>query len=145
MKALGLWILMILTSSLFMVACNTKNEGNKDAEIVQAKEAYSRCVSLRGQSYCNTAKAGALASVSEYYGQGYYSQYYGYNNYLMANPNTLIYSQDQINTYFDTYLKDASKSDILLLSNRFYQMTTEPTPLYYPNTLGRTCNAWGCY
>ncbi len=144
MRSILMMSFMTLLTSLFLVACNNKDEGNKDTEISQARVAYDRCVSMRGQSYCNSAKAGTLASLTEFYGQSYYYNFYGYNNYLASNPNAVTYNVDQLNVYFENYLKSASKNDIMLMSNRWYQMSTETTTLnslYY----GRRCTAYGCY
>lgn len=133
-----------LLTGLFLVACNNKDEGNKDAEISQARIAYDRCVSLRGQSYCNSAKAGTLASLTEFYGQSYYYNFYGYNNYLASNPNAVTYNVDQLNVYFENYLKSATKNDIMLMSNRWYQMSTEINTFNNLN-YGRRCTIYGCY
>jgi hypothetical protein len=139
--------IMTLLSGMFLVACNNKDEGNKDAELSQARIAYDRCVSTRGQAYCNSAKAGTLASLTEFYGQSYYYNFYGYNNYLAANPNAVTYNVDQLNVYFENYLKSATKQDIMLISNRWYQMTSEigNNTLLNNYNYGRRCTIYGCY
>lgn len=145
MRSLLLMSFATLLTSVFLVACNNRDEGNKDAEISQARIAYDRCVATRGQVYCNSAKAGTLASLTEFYGQSYYYNFYGYNNYLATNTNTVTYNVDQLNVYFDNYLKSATKQDIMLMSNRWYQMSTEintVNPLLYNN---RRCTIYGCY
>lgn len=146
MRSVLLMGLVTLLSGMFLVACNNKDEGNKDVEISQARIAYDRCVSIKGQAYCNSAKAGTLASMTEFYGQSYYYNFYGYNNYLASNPNAVTYNAEQLNVYFENYLKSASKNDIMLMSNRWYQMSTEintVNPLL--NSYGRRCTIYGCY
>ncbi|MBL7545823.1 MAG: hypothetical protein JNL11_18545 [Bdellovibrionaceae bacterium] len=146
MRSLLFLTLATFITSVFLISCNNKDEGNKDAEIQQAKIAYDRCVSIKGQAYCNAGKAGTLASLAEFYGQSAYYNFYGYNNYLAVNPNTTNYNQDQLNVYFENYLKSSTKQDILLLSNRWYQMSTEVNSLASPlNTFGRRCTIYGCY
>lgn len=149
MRSVLLLILFLFVTSVMLISCNNKEEGNKDVEIMQAKQAYDRCVATKGQAYCNSAKAGTLASLTEFYGQSAYYNFYGANNYLASNPNAVTYNPDQLNAYFENYLKTNSKSDILLMSNRWYQMSTEintmGNPLLYNNTLSRQCTAYGCY
>lgn len=142
MRSLFFMGLLTLLTSVLLVSCNNKDEGNKDTEIMQAKQAYDRCVSIKGQAYCNSARVGSIASVSEFYGQSYYYNFYGYNN-LAANTGS-IYTQEQLNTYFDNYMRNNTKQDIMQISNRWYQMSTEIGTI---NTLnyGRRCTAYGCY
>ncbi len=144
MRSIVLMVITTLLSGMFLVACNNKDEGNKDAELSQARVAYDRCVATRGQAYCNSGKAGTLASLTEFYGQSYYYNFYGYNNYLATNPNAVTYNVDQLNVYFENYLKSASKGDIMLMSNRWYQMSTEINNLNGLN-YGRRCTIYGCY
>jgi hypothetical protein len=151
MRSLLLLSLATLVTSLMLISCNNKDEGTKDVEISQDKQAYDRCVAVKGQAYCNSAKAGTLASMTEFYGQSAYYNFYGANNYLAMNPNAVVYTQDQLNAYFENYLKTNSKSDILLMSNRWYQMSTEINPVVNPllynnnNLYGRRCTVYGCY
>lgn len=149
MRSLILMGFATLAASVMLVSCNNKDEGNKDTEITQAKQAYDRCVTVKGQAYCNSAKAGTLASMSEFYGQSAYYNFYGAGSYLAMNPNAVVYTTDQMNAYFENYLKTNSKSDILLMSNRWYQMSTEigtvNTLLYNNSVYGRRCTVYGCY
>lgn len=142
MRSLILMGITTLLTSIMLVACNNKDEGNKDTEVMQAKQAYDRCVAVKGQSYCNSARAGAIASVSEFYGQSYYYNFYGYNNLAMNTGS--VYNQEQLNVYFDNYMRSNTKQDIMQMSNRWYQMSTEigtTLPLNY----GRRCTIYGCY
>lgn len=141
----------ILISGLFSLlmfafsACGQKDEGNKDFEVAQARQAYDRCTQLKGQSYCNSAKVGNVASMAEFYGQSYYYNFYGYNPYMSGAPAVNQLSNDQVNTYFENYVKKASKQEILTLSNRWLQMSTEMgmmNTLGYPNT---RCTTYGCF
>lgn len=145
MRSVFLMGIVTLLSGMFLVACNNKDEGNKDAEISQARIAYDRCVTTRGQAYCNSGKAGTLASMTEFYGQSYYYNFYGYNNYLNTNPNAVTYNADQLNVYFENYLKSASKQDIMAMSNRWYQMSTEVNVVNPMLNYGRRCTIYGCY
>lgn len=154
MRSFILLSFAMLATSVMLISCNNKDEGNKDSEIIQAKQAYDRCVAVKGQAYCNSAKAGTMASLTEFYGQSAYYNFYGANNYLAMNPNAIVYNQDQINTYFENYLKTNSKADILLMSNRWFQMSSEingVNPLVYGNgtygngVYGRRCTVYGCY
>ncbi|MCK6597163.1 MAG: hypothetical protein L6Q37_02265 [Bdellovibrionaceae bacterium] len=145
MKKLFYLISVTLAFSVFFTACGQKDEGNKDYEVVQARQSYDRCAQLKGQAYCNTAKIGNVVSMTEFYGQSYYYNFYGYNPYLGGVPTANQLTVDQVNTYFENYVRKASKQEILSMSNRWLQMSTEigtVNSLYYPN---RTCTAWGCY
>ncbi len=147
MRSLLLFSLATLLSSVLLISCNNKDEGNKDNELNQARQAYNRCVSLKGQSYCNSAKAGSLASMTEFYGQSAYYNFYGASNYLAMNPNAVTYSADQLNGYFENYLRTNAKSDILMMSNRWFQMSSEigtVNSLLY-NQYGSRCTVNGCY
>lgn len=145
MRSFVIASIVTLLTSVFLISCNNRDEGNKDAEIQQAKIAYDRCVSIKGQAYCNSAKAGTLASLSEFYGQSAYYNFYGFNNYLAVNPGAISYNQDQLNVYFENYLKSSTKQDILLMSNRWYQMSTEVNTVISPMNFGRRCTIYGCY
>lgn len=143
---------LLLISGLFSLfafafsACGQKDEGNKDFEVSQARQAYERCSQLKGQSYCNTAKVGNVISLSEFYGQSYYYNFYGYNPYLSGTPMANQLNVDQVNTYFENYVKKANKQEILTLSNRWLQMSTEMgminTGLPYQTT---RCTVYGCF
>lgn len=146
MRSIILMSVATLVISVLLVSCNNRDEGNKDTELSQARVAYDRCVSTRGQAYCNSAKAGTLASLTEFYGQSYYYNFYGSNNYLATNPGAVTYNVDQLNVYFENYLKSATKQDIMLMSNRWYQMTSEiGTNSLMNYNYGRRCTAYGCY
>lgn len=134
-----------LITSAMLISCNNKDEGNKDGELQQARVAYDRCVSLKGQAYCNSGKAGTMASLTEFYGQSAYYNFYGANNYLAMNPNSVVYNQEQVGVYFENYLRTATKQDILLMSNRWYQMSTEVNTIVTPMSYGRRCTIYGCY
>jgi hypothetical protein len=141
--------LATLLTSVLLISCNNRDEGNKDNEIQQAKVAYDRCVMMKGQSYCNSAKAGSLASLTEFYGQSAYYNFYGANNYLAVNPNAVVFNTEQLNVYFENYLKSSTKQDILLMSNRWFQMSSEvntvnPLIVNPLNNLGRRCTIYGC-
>lgn len=130
---------------MFFSACGQKDEGNKDYEAAQARQSYERCTQLKGQSYCNSAKVGNVASITEFYGQSYYYNFYGYNPYMSGTPMTSQLTTDQVNVYFENYVKKASKQEILTLSNRWLQMSTEmgmTNTLAYPTT---RCTAYGCF
>lgn len=144
-------LIYILTSiflfcfTLFFSACTPKDEGNKDFEVNQARQAYERCSQLKGQTYCNTAKVGNVVSISEFYGQSYYYNFYGYNSYLSGAPQVNQLTYEQVNTYFENYVKKASKQEILTMSNRWLQMSTEinnVNTLNYPVT---RCTVYGCF
>jgi len=142
----------IIISGLFLyvmiafTACGQKDEGNKDYEVTQARQAYDRCSQIKGQSYCNTAKVGNVVSITEFYGQSYYYNFYGYNSYLSGAPTVNQLTVDQVNTYFENYVKKASKQEILTMSNRWLQMSTEMGTV---NTLNNyptsRCTAYGCF
>lgn len=145
MRSLILMAVATLLTSVMLISCNNKDEGNKDAEIQQARVAYDRCAAIKGQAYCNSGKAGTMASLTEFYGQSYYYNFYGANNYLAMNPGAVTYNTEQVNVYFENYLKTATKQEILLMSNRWYQMSTEINTGINPLGFGRRCTVYGCY
>ncbi|MCB0369600.1 MAG: hypothetical protein KDD45_09180 [Bdellovibrionales bacterium] len=143
MKKLIILTGLIISVVLAFTACGQKDEGNKDYEVTQARQAYDRCSALKGQSYCNMAKIGNVVSMSEFYGQSYYNNsYYGYN-YLSGAPMTNQLSVDQVNSYFENYVKKASKQEILSMSNMWLQMSSNNmNPLAYPTS---RCTSYGCF
>lgn len=147
-------IFVVLCSSLVMlVACQPKNEGNKDQEITYARQAYDRCVQSRGQDACNVVRGNTVMSVREYFGNannmgiygGYANGYpyntgYGYNLGYMGNQ----YTPTQINTYFDSYLSRASKEEIVQIANQWTNSWGTPNGYYAPTMNSGRCSAWGC-
>jgi hypothetical protein len=145
MRAIVTSIVLAMFAMFWVSACGQRDEGNKDQEIIQARQAYDRCSQLKGQTYCNSGKMGNVASVSDFYGQSYYYNFYGYNTYLSGTPALNQLTADQVNTYFENYLRKASKQEIITMSNRWLQMSTE-IGVVTPATIGTSrCTVYGCF
>ncbi len=147
MKKLLSLLFVVFSTGLVLVACQPKDDGNKDQEITYARQSYDRCAQTRGQDACNTVRGGTVMSIREYYGNANSTMGMGYG---YMNPGLMIggmqYNATQINAYFDNYLRRASKDEIVQMATQWTNSFGSFNGFYnQPMNINTTrCTAYGC-
>ncbi len=155
MKKLLSYLFVFFTTSVMLIACQPKEDGNKDQEVTYARQAYDRCIQSRGQDACNVIRGGSVMSIREYYGNANAGLGYntGYNTGLGLGYNTGLYGSmqlttAQINAYFDYVRRQASKEETVTLANNYIngsqQWGAGVNGLYTQPNAGN-CTAYGCF
>lgn len=146
MKKLLSLLFVLSSTGLMLVACQPKDDGNKDQEITYARQSYDQCVQMRGQDACNTVKGSTVMSIREYYGNANMNTAYNWGYPTAGYMYGTQYTASQINSYFDTYLRRASKDEVVQMANQ-WRNSWGSFNGFYNQPLNRTtnpCTAYGC-